>query len=115
MRGSVIVLNVLMAMFVHPLTVNMSGTWKCQINWNDGTQGSPVFAIQQRDEKINGTYVGGLGRFSILGTIKGSVVEFDVEGGRMHVSARIDKDGVKVTGIATVRDGDGSIACSKQR
>ncbi|MBI4445586.1 MAG: hypothetical protein HY645_06710 [Acidobacteria bacterium] len=95
-------LVLLILSLVRPIYLDVSGTWNCIVDWKDGTQGRPVFVLQQKDEKISGTYAGGLGRFSVLGTIKGNDLEMDLDGGRMHVNVTIIKDGQSMTGTARV-------------
>src|SRR5574339_1003268 len=57
----------------------LSGQWVLTVTWADGTRGTPTLELQQTDEKLTGTYSGGLGKYPITGTVIGRRVHIEVQ------------------------------------
>ena len=54
--------------------VDVTGTWKLEVDFSDGRKGTPTFTLKQEGEKLSGTYKGGLGEAPVEGTVKGNEV-----------------------------------------
>lgn len=55
---------------------DLSGTWKFEVNFEDGRKGTPTFTFKQQGEQLTGAYKGGLGEAPVTGTVKGDEVTF---------------------------------------
>lgn len=84
---------------------SISGTWKCEIEFDNGRKGTPTFTFKQVGEKLSGTYKGGLGEASLSGTVKGSDVTFTF---KAKVPNGAEQQEITVTFIGKV-GGDGSM------
>jgi hypothetical protein len=114
MRIAALILQAWILMPMQSSVVNVTGKWTCHAEWPGHDPGAPTFILEQKGEDISGTYSGGLGEFKVQGNIKSNNVRFDLEGGRMHVEAKLDKDGRSMAGTAKTPSGDGTITCSKK-
>ena len=55
---------------------DLTGTWKCEVTFDDGRKGTPTFTFKQEGEKLSGNYKGGLGEAPVTGIVKGDEVTF---------------------------------------
>jgi hypothetical protein len=79
-----------------PAKVNVTGTWKTEVEVA-GQTGSPVFTLKQKGDKITGKYNGSFGEADLKGKAKGNKIEFEftVNGTKIVYTGTIDKNGIK--------------------
>jgi len=82
---------------VHAQT--LTGKWNSTVQLGD-QGGTPTFTFQQSNDKLTGTYSGGLGEAPLHGTVKGADITFDFDayGGTIHYAGKLSDDGKKITG-----------------
>ena len=78
---------------------DISGTWNANVQTDMGS-GTPVFVLKQNGEKLSGTYSGALGEGPVSGTLKGQdvVLEFELQGGKIVYTGKVDAEGRKMEG-----------------
>jgi hypothetical protein len=78
---------------------NVSGTWEAKVVVG-AQNGAPTFVLQQKGEKLTGTYKGTLGDAPVTGTAKGQdiVLEFQASGLKVIYSGKVSTDGRKMEG-----------------
>jgi hypothetical protein len=57
-------------------TSDFTGSWKFQVEDDDGSWQHPMFVFKQRGDKLTGTYDGHLGQQEVTGTVTGSTAAF---------------------------------------
>lgn len=79
---------------------NVTGEWAFNVTTDQGG-GTPTITFKQDGEKLTGKYVGQLGAADLIGTVKGSAIEFtftlDVQGQQAPVSYKgtVEKNTMK--------------------
>jgi hypothetical protein len=92
--------SAVVVLLVAPLFAsNVSGTWEAKVVVG-AQNGAPIFVLQQKGEKLSGTYKGTLGDAPVTGTAKGQniVLEFQASGLKVIYSGKLSADGKKMEG-----------------
>ena len=59
-----------------PAAVDVTGTWKAQVDLG-GNTGEPVFTFKQDGDKLTGKYKGFFGEKDVTGKVTGDKIEFE--------------------------------------
>lgn len=97
-----------------PVTADVAGTWKVEVEVA-GQTGQPVFTLKQDGEKITGKYAGSFGEADVTGKATGDKVEFgfDLDQGKVVYTGTFDKDDMK--GEAKYGDATGTFTAKREK
>lgn len=77
--GAVLVLTLVTLGSYQGQTNGLSGKWSLTVLWEDGSRGTPTLQLEQREQKLSGTYSGGLGAYPIVGSVIGNKIRIEVQ------------------------------------